>query len=797
MLKSIKSKIIALNVLVIVAIAAMVAVLTAAQKYRLDALMGRELDVQNKQQIEAIAKDVFYMCRAQDEALRQKLDSDINVAEFLAKAAGGLSLDPKQQVEWTAVNQVSGEKQKLSLPQMMLGAAPIPVNYDKERASLLVDEVARLSGSTCTVFQRINPDGDMLRVCTNVIAASGKRAIGTYIPVQSAATDGSKVLNPIIKQVLEGKPYTGIAFVVDKWYITTYRPISDSHGSVVGMLYVGVRQESVASLRKGISSIKVGKSGYVFILGTEGKDKGCLVISKDGASDGKFMLDAKEDGSGRLFIKDMMEEALKKDDGEISFDSYLWKDDPKGAPVRKIAALTVYKPWKWVIGVSAYEDDFSSSRKAVGSALNSMMAIILGAAVAFLIIFTALAVFVSNRIVRPIVSASAMLKDIAQGEGDLTKRLQMMSNDEVAELSKWFNVFIDKLQSMIKSLAANAGSLAKTAKGFSAISGELNGNASQLDAEISAVSKSANDLKGIAGQVAVTAESMSSNSQGVSSSSTELSQNMATISAAVVEGQTNLASVASRAEEMSSTISSIADNAEKTAEITNAAVRSATEASERMNSLQRNSEEIGKIVETIEDIAEQTKLLALNATIEAARAGEAGKGFAVVAEEVKNLAQETNKATIYIRGKINEMRSSTSESAKQISDVGSIIGKVSSMINGISQSVEKQNSAMRESSTQIGEASIGINEISKNVVEANSGINEIAKNIAHVATGSTDLSSRSHEAAKASTDISSRVGVASGSISKTNEIASQLNQSAEMLSQMADDMNGLVGQFKV
>jgi methyl-accepting chemotaxis protein len=641
----------------------------------------------------------------------------------------------------------------------------------------------------------MNKEGDMLRVCTNVQAADGRRAIGTYIPASSDSKEG-RTENPIIKKVLAGETYVGIAFVVDRWYITAYKPAKDKAGEVIGMLYVGIQQESVASLRKGISSIKVGKRGYVFVLGTEGRDMGRMVISKDGALDGQYVLDQTDDAK-RPFMKEMMDKALAAGDGEISFQRYAWKADPKAPPEKKIVALTMYKPWKWVIGASAYEEDFSSSRVAVKSALDSMMAMTLAGAIALFVVFAAISFLMADRIVRPIVDAARMLKDIAQGEGDLTKRLETKGKDEMSELVKWFNVFIDKLQKMIKEIAENAGSLAKAAGGINGISGSLNANADELGQEIGSVSKSADSLKDIAGSVAGTAEEMSANSQSVSSASTQLAHNMSTISAAVVEGQTNLASVADGSTVMSAKFQDIAKRTGDATQTTGEAVRSAKEATERMNALQLSSEEIAKIVETIEDIAGQTKLLALNATIEAARAGEAGKGFAVVAEEVKNLALQTNQATVYIRGKINEMRNCTGESVAQISQVGEVIDKVSALIGEIEVSIDAQNQAVKESAEQIGQANIGIQDISKNVVEANSGISEIARNISQVATGAEDLSKRSHDVSDAATAISGRVDEASESIAKTGTIATELNQSAELLSQMAGDLSKLVGQFKV
>jgi len=145
-------------------------------------------------------------------------------------------------------------------------------------------------------------------------------------------------------------------------------------------------------------------------------------------------------------MQEMVDEAMRMDNGDATYKRYAWKETGATVASNKIVALTCYKPWKWVIGASAYEDDFSGSRIAVKSALRDMLAITAAGAAALLIIFAGISIYMSNRIVKPISIAAAMLKDIAQGEGDLTKRLSINTKDEMAELAKWFNVFIDKLQ---------------------------------------------------------------------------------------------------------------------------------------------------------------------------------------------------------------------------------------------------------------------------------------------------------------------------------------------------------------
>ena len=160
---------------------------------------------------------------------------------------------------------------------------------DMATAAPVVDRTQNLVKATCTIFQRMNEAGDMLRVSTNVQKLDGARAIGTYIP--KTRPDGTP--DPVVSSVLQGQTYQGRAFVVNKWYITAYEPIRDATQNVVGMLYVGVPQESVASLRQSIMAVEVGKTGYVYVLDS----KGNYVISQGGARDGENVYEAK-DASG-------------------------------------------------------------------------------------------------------------------------------------------------------------------------------------------------------------------------------------------------------------------------------------------------------------------------------------------------------------------------------------------------------------------------------------------------------------------------------------------------------------------
>ena len=218
-----------------------------------------------------IARNVVRMCRIQQAALGKKVSYDLNVARDVLRRTGTVTLG-EETVEWNAVNQYTKQATTLTLPKMLVGGTWLGQNTDMAQPSPVVDKTRALVGGTCTIFQRMNPAGDMLRVCTNVEKADGTRAVGTYIPARNP--DGTA--NPVVSAVLNGETYRGRAYVVNAWYVTAYEPIRSADGTVVGILYVGVKQENVKSLRQGIMDITVGQTGYVYVLGGTGGTEGGL-----------------------------------------------------------------------------------------------------------------------------------------------------------------------------------------------------------------------------------------------------------------------------------------------------------------------------------------------------------------------------------------------------------------------------------------------------------------------------------------------------------------------------------------
>ncbi len=190
----------------------------------------------------------------------QSVDSGLNVTKMTISNLGQVGFG-EEKVSWDGRQPVYTKKSTTVLAQDAGGRSGWGKNNQSGAWSPVVDDVKKQVEGTATIFQRMNPAGDMLRVSTNGLKSDGQRAIGTYLAVNP---DGSA--NPVVAKVLAGETFRGKAFVVDRWYLTAYEPIKDATGSVVGINSFGVPLESAKALRQAILDIPVGETGYVFVL---------------------------------------------------------------------------------------------------------------------------------------------------------------------------------------------------------------------------------------------------------------------------------------------------------------------------------------------------------------------------------------------------------------------------------------------------------------------------------------------------------------------------------------------------
>jgi len=256
---------------------------------------------------------------------------------------------------------------------------------------------------------------------------------------------------------------------------------------------------------------------------------------------------------------------------------------------------------------------------------------------------------------------------------------------------------------------------------------------------------------GVVESVSAAATELQSSAEAMSSTAEETSVQSGAVAAASEQASTNVQTVASASEELTASISEISRQVMQSTEIAGGAVHEAERANDMVQGLAQAAGKIGEVVSLITDIAEQTNLLALNATIEAARAGDAGKGFAVVASEVKNLANQTAKATEEISSQIGGIQSATQDSVAAIQGITGTIGEISQIASAIAAAVEEQGAATQEITRNVEQASAGTTEVSSNI----QGVNQAASETGHAAT---QISEAANELGEQSETLKLKVG---------------------------------------
>ena len=499
----------------------------------------------------------------------------------------------------------------------------------------------------------------------------------------------------------------------------------------------GTVEGKVAMIRELVDGLlfEEDKSGYFFVY--QGTTNVAFPVKKE--LEGKDLGELK-DKNGVYVIRELHDKASSGG----GFVEYIWPK-PGAGDVPKVSYAEMIPGTDMWLGTGVYIDNIEKFQLELADKMNSKLRsqviemLIPTGAVFFIII--SLVFFIVYGLVKGLRELITNVQDVAEGEGDLTKRIVVTSQDELGELGHWLNIFIEKLQGIMSSVAANTNLVGEEA---------------------------ASILK-IAGNLAGSAQEGSSRSQSVAAAAEEMSANLDSVAAAMEQSATNTNMVASAAEEMTATIHEIADNATKAHAISEDAVQKAQGTSERMNRLGVSADAISKVTEAITEISEQTNLLALNATIEAARAGEAGKGFAVVANEIKELAKQTAAATLDIKNKIEGVQKTTSESVKGIEEIVAIINSVNELVATITSAVAEQSSATAEIAQNINQAAEGLAEVNENVSQVSVVSSSISEDIAMVSRSSAEVS-------------------ASGD---------DLNKSSQGLEKLARELQKAVSSFKV
>jgi methyl-accepting chemotaxis protein len=348
----------------------------------------------------------------------------------------------------------------------------------------------------------------------------------------------------------------------------------------------------------------------------------------------------------------------------------------------------------------------------------SLVAMAFGAAVAW----------ISGRsISTPVVAMTSAMRTLAAGDTNAEVPARGR-RDEIGEMATSVQVFKDSMIEGNRLRAEQAKEQEAKERRQKVVDEAISRFEAKMTEVVKVVSSASTELQASAQALSATAE--------------ETSKQSGTVAAAAEQASANVQTVAAAAEELTSSVAEISRQVGTSTQITGKAVIEAERTNEKVNALVEAAQRISEVVRLISDIAGQTNLLALNATIEAARAGEAGKGFAVVASEVKNLANQTAKATEEISAQIAGIQSATQDSVSAISGIGATIGEISGIASAIAAAVEEQSAATQEIARNVQEAATGTSEVTSNISTVSQAAGETGAAATQVLSASGELSSQ-------------------------------------------------------
>jgi methyl-accepting chemotaxis protein len=420
-----------------------------------------------------------------------------------------------------------------------------------------------------------------------------------------------------------------------------------------------------------------------------------------------------KDTDGKTLFVDMVNVTKAKGEG---FVYYKWAKPGFDDPVDKIGFVKGFTPWQWIIGSGTYLDDieatFAEQRNRV---------IIDSIIIAFVII--GLSYVIGNSILVPTRSAAELMKDIAQGEGDLTNSLDDSGQDEISRLSRYFNDFTKKMRQSLQDVADNTSAVLDHSE---AVAGACDTTQTLIQSQNDITAQVATAMEEMTSQIKDVSDNANSAEQAANDARNNTSNGKEIISHTIVQMQ----SLSSNIDDVSQVVASLASE----------------------------SDNIGSVLDVIRGIAEQTNLLALNAAIEAARAGEQGRGFAVVADEVRTLANRTEQSTNEIQQMIQKLQTGAQEavSAVKVSQDISLqtVEQTTKADDSLSE-IDRLMEVISDMNTQIARAT---EQQSQAADEVNLRINELAGMTDESLATTQQLSETSQQLKVSSNDMSEVVG---------------------------------------
>lgn len=495
--------------------------------------------------------------------------------------------------------------------------------------------------------------------------------------------------------------------------------IKEATEIAAGIVQYQISLKDQGNVNQALRDIRFGSAGYFFIYDSKGKNIFHALLP---ALEGQDKIDM-TDPRGTKIIVGLLN-AAQRGDGHFS---YYYQKPNTNEQIEKLSYVTMVPGTDWMLGTGAYIDDIEAvvedyritvTEQMVDKSYGLLLiALLLTGFAAFIIMIAA------HRMVVPIQKMAENLNDIAKGEGDLTKRLLVKGEDEIAQLGQSFNLFVDKLQTIIGDVASATTKVKEAANAIhdqtKVMSSQLISHNNETDQVVTAITE-------------------------MSSTASEVAQNTTQVAEAT---QAATGDVANAQRCVDASLEEIAGLMEQI-----------NHAAGSIQSLSEQSQKINSVLSVIGGIAEQTNLLALNAAIEAARAGEQGRGFAVVADEVRNLASRTQASTLEINEMLSALHKLVAQAVKTMEDSQQSCVRSVASSRAISESLGSVTSAVtaiNDMSTQIATAATEQSSVTEEINRNVYAIQEIVNELLH---SSQDAARISQTVSQEGTNLGKLVG---------------------------------------
>ena len=497
------------------------------------------------------------------------------------------------------------------------------------------------------------------------------------------------------------------------------------------------------NFRKQILSIKFGKTGYAFVMNTNGE----------------LIVHPKLEGNNVTYLP-TLKEVCEKKSGKLV---YYWKNPGESASRQKLVVFDYIKDLNWIVASSAYFDEFYAPLSILNMIIGSIVFISLA-------ILVPIAFYMKKKIIEPLAVIHNMSKHLTVF--DLSKQFSQTeietSSVETKKLMIAINTMIHEFSRLIGEVKSNGIKLFQTSQSMVATLKDLSENSSLTKNKANNVAGASEEMTSNISEIVATSEQMNASVKTVTNSSAQLSE--------------HINKIASQIKDISQAMSSVGQHAVDGEKISDKAMRMSKNAQATIHSLDGAAKEIGGVTQVIKRIADKTNLLALNAAIEAASAGEAGKGFAVVAASIQKFAEQSNQAAENISEQIINVQEKSIETIGVIENISKIINNINSFSKTISVSVNEQIQHTEDIVNNANHADQFSNEIVIAMDELLAGSNDISKTLAENETVASEISADIHDVDQSAKD-------SNVSIDNIHKLASEMNKMAKEFQTLIEKFN--------